>query len=163
MSGLAALRAGAGLVSVACADASKLVPELMTESLEHFSLEKKTVVAVGPGLGPDRGAGEESDERSEGTDGDRRGRVEFHPGTDFRGRGVQTILTPHPARWLGWRAGNIDGSSGDGPEVCAGAECVSRVERPRDADRAAGWAGLGESYGLAFDGQGRRRATFSPA
>jgi hypothetical protein len=36
MAGLAALRAGAGLVSVACADSSKLVPELMTESLEHF-------------------------------------------------------------------------------------------------------------------------------
>src|SRR5580698_3737335 len=45
MAGLAALRAGAGLVSVACADSSKLIPGLMTEEMEHFSHEKKTVIA----------------------------------------------------------------------------------------------------------------------
>ena len=54
MSGLAALRSGAGLVTVACSDPSRLVPELMSNSLEDFSLERKTVVAVGPGLGLDR-------------------------------------------------------------------------------------------------------------
>jgi NAD(P)H-hydrate epimerase len=96
MAGLAALRAGAGLVSVACADSSKLVPELMTESLEHFSLEKKTVIAVGPGLGVNHGL--VSNLMSEvkvpliiDADG-----LNSIAGTDFRGRGVETILTPHP-------------------------------------------------------------------
>jgi NAD(P)H-hydrate epimerase len=96
MAGLAALRAGAGLVSVACADASKLVPELMTESMEHFSLEKKTVVAVGPGLGPAKEllANLMRDVKIPmiiDADG-----LNSIAGTDFRGRGVETILTPHP-------------------------------------------------------------------
>ena len=104
MAGLAALRAGAGLVSVACADASKLVPELMTESMEYFSLEKKTVLAVGPGLGP---AKELLENLMRGVkvpmiiDADGLNSI---AGTDFRGRGVETILTPHPgemARLLG--------------------------------------------------------------
>jgi ADP-dependent NAD(P)H-hydrate dehydratase / NAD(P)H-hydrate epimerase len=104
MSGLAALRAGAGLVSVACADSSKLVPELMTESLEHFSLEKKTVVAVGPGLGPapdllKKLMSEVKVPMIIDADG-----LNSIAGTDFRGRGVETILTPHPgemARLIG--------------------------------------------------------------
>src|ERR1700722_1219028 len=96
MAGLAALRAGAGLVSVACADASKLVPELMTESLEHFSLEKKTVVAVGPGLGPapellKNLMSEVKVPMIIDADG-----LNSIAGTDFCGRGWQTILTPHP-------------------------------------------------------------------
>jgi hydroxyethylthiazole kinase-like uncharacterized protein yjeF len=96
MAGLAALRAGAGLVSVACADASKLVPELMTESLEHFSLEKKTVLAVGPGLGPAKELlaklmREVKIPMIIDADG-----LNSIAGTDFRGRGVETILTPHP-------------------------------------------------------------------
>jgi hydroxyethylthiazole kinase-like uncharacterized protein yjeF len=96
MAGLAALRAGAGLVSVACADASKLVPELMTESLESFSLEKKTVLAVGPGLGPahellKRLMSEATIPMIIDADG-----LNSIAGTDFRGRGFETILTPHP-------------------------------------------------------------------
>jgi ADP-dependent NAD(P)H-hydrate dehydratase / NAD(P)H-hydrate epimerase len=96
MSGLAALRAGAGLVTVACADASKLVPELMTEPFEHFSLEKKTVIAVGPGLGPAKEL--MANLMSEAkipmiVDADALNSI---AGTDFRGRGVETILTPHP-------------------------------------------------------------------
>jgi ADP-dependent NAD(P)H-hydrate dehydratase / NAD(P)H-hydrate epimerase len=96
MAGLAALRAGAGLVTVACADASKLVPELMTESLEHFSLEKKTVLAVGPGLGPSQELlkklmSEVKVPMIIDADG-----LNSIAGTDFRGRGLQTILTPHP-------------------------------------------------------------------
>ncbi|MGA3186127.1 MAG: NAD(P)H-hydrate dehydratase [Bryobacteraceae bacterium] len=96
MSGLAALRAGAGLVTVACADASKLVPELMTESLDHFSLEKKTVIAVGPGLGPAKDLlanlmREVKVPMVIDADG-----LNSIAGTDFRGRGVETILTPHP-------------------------------------------------------------------
>jgi NAD(P)H-hydrate epimerase len=96
MAGLAALRAGAGLVSVACADASKLVPELMTESLERFSLEKKTVLAVGPGLGPasellKKLMSEVRVPMIIDADG-----LNSIAGTDFRGRGLETILTPHP-------------------------------------------------------------------
>ncbi len=96
MAGLAALRAGAGLVSVACADASKLVPELMTESLEHFSLEKKTVIAVGPGLGPAPDVLRNLMSVAKvpmiiDADG-----LNSIAGTDFRGRGLETILTPHP-------------------------------------------------------------------
>ncbi len=96
MAGLAALRAGAGLVSVACADASKLVPELMTEPFEHFSLERKTVLAVGPGLGPAPDLlrnlmSEAKIPMIIDADG-----LNSIAGTDFRGRGVETILTPHP-------------------------------------------------------------------
>src|SRR5258706_7214158 len=54
MSGLAAARAGAGLVTVACSDPSRLAPELMTMSLDHVSLEKITILAIGPGLGIER-------------------------------------------------------------------------------------------------------------
>jgi ADP-dependent NAD(P)H-hydrate dehydratase / NAD(P)H-hydrate epimerase len=96
MAGLAALRAGAGLVSVACADASKLVPELMTESPEHFSLEKKTVIAVGPGLGPAVELVKNLMSEAQVPmviDADALNSI---AGTDFRGRGVETILTPHP-------------------------------------------------------------------
>jgi len=104
MSGLAALRAGAGLVTVACADASKLVPELMTESLDHFSLEKKTVLAIGPGLGPspdllNKLMSEAKIPMIIDADG-----LNSIAGTDFRGRGLETILTPHPgemARLIG--------------------------------------------------------------
>jgi hydroxyethylthiazole kinase-like uncharacterized protein yjeF len=104
MAGLAALRAGAGLVSVACADATKLVPELMTEELEHFSLEKKTVLAVGPGLGPAPELVRNLMSAAKipmiiDADG-----LNSIAGTDFRGRGVETILTPHPgemARLIG--------------------------------------------------------------
>jgi ADP-dependent NAD(P)H-hydrate dehydratase / NAD(P)H-hydrate epimerase len=96
MAGLAALRAGAGLVTVACADSSKLAPELMTETLEHFSLEKKTVLAVGPGLGPAKELLENLMKEAKmpmiiDADG-----LNSIAGTDFRGRGVETILTPHP-------------------------------------------------------------------
>ncbi len=96
MAGLAALRAGAGLVSVACADASKLAPELMTESFEHFSLDRKTVVAVGPGLGPapelmKRLLSEVTVPMVIDADG-----LNSIAGTKFKGRGVETILTPHP-------------------------------------------------------------------
>jgi hydroxyethylthiazole kinase-like uncharacterized protein yjeF len=109
MAGLAALRAGAGLVSVACADASKLVPELMTESLEHFSLEKKTVIAVGPGLGPAPELVKNLMSEAKvpmviDADG-----LNSIAGTDFRGRGLETILTPHPgemARLVGGKFTN---------------------------------------------------------
>ncbi len=101
MAGLAALKAGAGLVTVACSSPSRLAPELMTQPLDEIDLKKKTVLAIGPGLGVRRklvarllqsatvpavidADGLNSLAKEDGT------------GTDFRGRGIQTILTPHP-------------------------------------------------------------------
>jgi NAD(P)H-hydrate epimerase len=96
MSGLAALRSGTGLVTVACSDPSRLALELMSDSLEHFSLEKITVVAVGPGLGMQRELVSNLMAAAKtpiviDADG-----LNSIAGTDFRGRGVKTILTPHP-------------------------------------------------------------------
>jgi NAD(P)H-hydrate epimerase len=96
MSGLAALRTGAGLVTVACSDPSRLALELMSNTLEDFSLERMTVVAVGPGLGPHRELlarlmKEVTVPMVIDADG-----LNSIAGTDFKGRGAQTILTPHP-------------------------------------------------------------------
>ena len=104
MAGIAALRSGAGLVTVACADPSRLIPELMSDSLDNFSLEKKTVVAVGPGLGENRPLLDRLMKEVRvpiviDADG-----LNSIARTDFHGRGVETILTPHPgemARLLG--------------------------------------------------------------
>jgi NAD(P)H-hydrate epimerase len=104
MAGLAALRSGAGLVTVACSDHSRLAPELMTETLEKFTLERKTVLAVGPGLGPAKDlVARVLKEASVPTVIDADG-LNSIAGTDFRGSGVQSILTPHPgemARLIG--------------------------------------------------------------
>ncbi len=57
MAGIAALRAGAGLVTVA-SDERALpqiaghAPELMTSPIEDSMFEGKTVIGIGPGLGP---------------------------------------------------------------------------------------------------------------
>ena len=96
MSGLAALRMGAGLVTVACADSSRLAPELMTQSLDAISLDRMTVLAIGPGLGINRElvsklTGEAKIPTVIDADG-----LNSIAGTDFRGSGVETVLTPHP-------------------------------------------------------------------
>jgi NAD(P)H-hydrate epimerase len=96
MAGLSALRMGAGLVTVTSREATILAPELMTESLTDFSLERKTVVAVGPGLGTHRDLVERllagaSVPVIVDADG-----LNSIAGTDFRGSGAETILTPHP-------------------------------------------------------------------
>jgi NAD(P)H-hydrate epimerase len=104
MAGLSALRAGAGLVTVACSDSSRLAPELMSEALDNFSLERITVLAVGPGLGDRREQVRKLLETAKmptviDADG-----LNSIAGTDFKGRGLQTVLTPHPgemARLLG--------------------------------------------------------------
>jgi NAD(P)H-hydrate epimerase len=104
MAGLAALRAGAGLVTVACSDSSRLAPELMSESLDNFALDRITVLAIGPGLGERRGIVPKLLQDSKvptviDADG-----LNAIAGTDFHGRGVETVLTPHPgemARLLG--------------------------------------------------------------
>ena len=54
MAGLAALRSGAGLVTVACSQGAALAPELMTAPLPHAIGELprgRDVIAIGPGLG----------------------------------------------------------------------------------------------------------------
>jgi ADP-dependent NAD(P)H-hydrate dehydratase / NAD(P)H-hydrate epimerase len=92
------------LVTVACFDSSRLVPELMSQSLEHVNVDRATVLAIGPGLGIRR-------ELVEGLltnatvptviDADGLNSIDS---ADFRGRGKQTVLTPHPgemARLLG--------------------------------------------------------------
>ena len=104
MAGLSALRMGAGLVSVTSHGAINIAPELMTETLADFTLERKTVLAIGPGLGPNR----ELVQRVLAAaavptviDADGLNSI---AGTDFRGRRLETILTPHPgemARLLG--------------------------------------------------------------
>ncbi len=79
----------------------------MSASLEDFKLEKITVVAVGPGLGPNRPLLERLLKEVRvpmiiDADG-----LNSIAGTDFRGRGVETILTPHPgemARLTGSKA-----------------------------------------------------------
>jgi hydroxyethylthiazole kinase-like uncharacterized protein yjeF len=104
MAGLAALRMGAGWVTVACSDPSRLAPELMTEPLVGFRLERKTAIAVGPGLGVNRELvtwllNDATVPVVIDADG-----LNSIAGTDFRGRGAPTILTPHPgemARLLG--------------------------------------------------------------
>jgi NAD(P)H-hydrate epimerase len=104
MAGIAALRSGAGLVTVACSDASRLAPELMTQSLDSVSLERITVLAIGPGLGPSKDLVEKLlSEAAIPTviDADALNAI---AGTDFHGRGVDTVLTPHPgemARLIG--------------------------------------------------------------
>ena len=104
MAGLAAIRMGAGLVTVACADPSRLAPELMTQPLDAVSLERMTVLAIGPGLGMNRElAARLTAEATVPTVIDADG-LNAIAGTDFHGRGVETVLTPHPgemARLLG--------------------------------------------------------------
>lgn len=104
MAGLAALRSGAGLVTVTNREATAFSPELMTEPLDQFSLDRKSVIAAGPGLGVQRDlvSGLLRDAQVPvviDADG-----LNSIAGTDFRGRGLSTILTPHPgemARLLG--------------------------------------------------------------
>jgi hydroxyethylthiazole kinase-like uncharacterized protein yjeF len=98
MAGLAASRMGAGLVTVACSDPSRLVPELMTQSLDAISLERMTVLAIGPGLGVQRELvarllHQAAADVPTVIDADGLNSI---AGADFRGRGVATILTPHP-------------------------------------------------------------------
>ena len=53
MAGIAALRAGAGLVTVACPAVASYSPELMTEPIQraHELAAKLTLTAIGPGIG----------------------------------------------------------------------------------------------------------------
>jgi NAD(P)H-hydrate epimerase len=112
MAGLAALRAGAGLVTVACPDSAldavaAHAPEVMTEALpEHGAFDrimeladKRTLVALGPGIGT-------SDETRSTV---RRLFAELEKpmvvdadglnclaGSDWKGGAHLRVLTPHP-------------------------------------------------------------------
>ncbi len=112
MAGLAALRAGAGLVTVACPNSvldavSGFAPEIMTEALpESGSFErivelarKCTVVAIGPGIGTELATREvvlrlfaELD-RPLVVDADA---LNCLAGTDWCGGAALRVLTPHP-------------------------------------------------------------------
>ena len=76
----------------------------MTQSLDAVSLERMTVLAIGPGLGVNRElVSRLTDAAKIPTVIDADG-LNSIAGTDFRGRGVETVLTPHPgemARLLG--------------------------------------------------------------
>lgn len=119
MTGLSALRAGAGLVTVASAESAiptiaGHAPELMTEPLDETDdgaisllspaalsnlVEKKTVLAVGPGVGTHRHTVETVRRAFAGVplpvvvDADG---LNALAGSDFRGGGFFRVLTPHP-------------------------------------------------------------------
>ena len=104
MSGLAALRAGAGLVTVACSDSSRLAPELMTQSLDSVSLDRMTVLAIGPGLGPRKKLVESLLTQAKIPHVIDADALNALAGTHFSGGGVETVMTPHPgemARLIG--------------------------------------------------------------
>jgi len=119
MSGIAALRAGAGLVTVASAESAidaiaSHAPELMTDPLEETeegaistlssatlqkTLERKTLVAMGPGMGTHRQTiqlvrklfAEVKLPMVVDADG-----LNAVAGSDFHGPGPLRVLTPHP-------------------------------------------------------------------
>ncbi len=109
MAGIAALRAGAGLVTVGASEGALPViaghsPELMTEAVSHFDdvarlAKNKTVAAMGPGMGTSpetstivhRAFAELAMPLVVDADG-----LNVLAGTDFRGPGALRVLTPHP-------------------------------------------------------------------
>jgi NAD(P)H-hydrate epimerase len=109
MAGIAALRAGAGLVTVASSEAALPViaghcPDLMTEAVASFEdvarfAKNKTVVAIGPGMGTGPETSAIVHEAFSGlpmpliVDADG---LNVLAGTDFRGPGQLRVLTPHP-------------------------------------------------------------------
>jgi NAD(P)H-hydrate epimerase len=112
MAGLAALRAGAGLVTVACPESvlesvARYAPELMTEALPETGAfdrvmelaAKRSLVAMGPGMGTD---GETASlvlrvfdelEKAMVVDADALNCLAGKPG--WKAKGVR-VLTPHP-------------------------------------------------------------------
>jgi NAD(P)H-hydrate epimerase len=103
MAGWAALKAGAGLVTVACAEAERrtvtsLAPELMTQGLSEDPGDKD-VIALGPGLGRDpemvslaqRLFLQSALPMVVDADG-----LNALARTSFRGPGPWRVLTPHP-------------------------------------------------------------------
>ena len=103
MAGLSALRAGAGLVTVATDESERpavttLAPELMTQRLDDSS-DGKDVLAIGPGLGRHTDAALLARSlflrapQPMVVDADA---LNALAGTEFRGPGPLRVLTPHP-------------------------------------------------------------------
>lgn len=98
MAGIAALRAGTGLVTVACASDRLRYPELMTARFDEIesALRTRDVAAIGPGLGPNRELALQAATRWElpvviDADG-----LNSLVGVEWKaGKGVR-VLTPHP-------------------------------------------------------------------
>jgi len=122
MTGIAALRAGAGLCTVASPEnaipvIAAYAPELMTEAFEgvpDLPLERKDVVAIGPGLGTQpktvelvrRLFAETKIPMVVDADG-----LNALAGTKFRGPGPLRVLTPHPGemeRLTGSKGNRLD-------------------------------------------------------
>lgn len=146
MSSVAALRAGAGLVTAAIAQSilptvAAVTPELMTEALLEGAhgeissrnlapdlldplLEKKSVIAVGPGLGQQPEAVDFFLGLLERTripmviDADALNALAAHPGV-LNGRGRLLVLTPHPGEMARLAGMTI-------PEVEADREGIAR-------------------------------------
>jgi hydroxyethylthiazole kinase-like uncharacterized protein yjeF len=135
MAGLAALRAGAGLVTVACpesalAGVASHSPELMTEPLAETAsgviaeaaleliqalAEKRSVVAIGPGIGTEAETCRVVRTLFEGlnkpmvVDADA---LNCLAGTDWRAGSALRVLTPHPgemSRLMGRSVSDIQG------------------------------------------------------
>jgi len=102
MCGLAALRAGAGLVTVASAAPLTTAPELMTAPLPVTPelLKGKTVLAIGPGLGnsPETLDLFQNSDLPMVCDADALNTLAGTDwsGTDRSGKGKFRVLTPHP-------------------------------------------------------------------
>lgn len=143
MSGISALRAGAGLVTVATAESALTqvagyAPEIMTEALretatggiadQEIVLGKKSVVAIGPGLGTEAPTVELVRRMFREcavpmvVDADA---LNALAGTDWHGAGHFRVLTPHPgemARLTGRSIAEVQGDRVD----CARALAVER-------------------------------------
>ena len=163
MAGLAALRAGAGLVTVACSDQRLRYPELMTTPLPHDrsalaeAAERKTVLAVGPGLGTSDEVKDlvcrvlEECEQPTVVDADG---LNIVAGAKWETGGRLRVLTPHP--------GEMSRLTGLGiPEIQA-----NRIGVARDYARSKGCVLVlkGEGTVIAFpDGRAWINPTGSAA
>jgi NAD(P)H-hydrate epimerase len=108
MAGFAALRAGAGLVTI-CSSEQPRYPELMWQPLDSFDPSKISVLAVGPGLGNSTLAGHVVQSCTQPTvlDADALNSIAGQP----LPRGRNLILTPHPgemSRLTGMTVANIE-------------------------------------------------------
>jgi NAD(P)H-hydrate epimerase len=113
MSGVAALRAGAGLVSVATPEPVALrTLELMTGRLDDPAVfERKTLIAMGPGLGSETREVEfarrvfAEAKVPMVVDADA---LNALAGRDWRGSGALRVLTPHPGEMSRLSGGSVE-------------------------------------------------------
>jgi NAD(P)H-hydrate epimerase len=177
MAGIAALRAGAGLVTVACPESAlssvaAFSPELMTEPLAETAsgvisrgalerirelASKRTLMAIGPGIGTDDETGEvvrtlfDTLDKPMVVDADA---LNCLAGSDWKAPDVPRILTPHP--------GEMSRLTGRGiPEIQADRIGIARAFA---AERRVTLVLKGEGTVIAFpDGRIWINPTGSPA